>query len=47
MTVRYYVSHQEVLPEYTCRRDDIAHALPIRRRIIGGALDHAIGELRH
>jgi hypothetical protein len=45
MTVRYYVSHQEVLPEYTCQRDGIAHARPICQRIIGGALDHAIGEL--
>jgi DNA invertase Pin-like site-specific DNA recombinase len=45
MTVRYYVSHQQVLPEYTCQRDGIAHARPICQRMIGGALDHAIGEL--
>jgi DNA invertase Pin-like site-specific DNA recombinase len=45
MTVRYYVSHQEVLPEYTCQRDGIEHARPICQRIVGGALDRAIGEL--
>lgn len=45
MTVRYYVSHREVLPEYTCQRDGIEHARPICQRIVGGALDHAIGEL--
>jgi DNA invertase Pin-like site-specific DNA recombinase len=45
MTVRYYVSHHEVLPEYTCQRDGIEHARPICQRILGGALDQAIGEL--
>jgi hypothetical protein len=45
MTVRYYVSHHEVLPEYTCQRDGIAHARPICQRVIGGALDRAVGEL--
>ena len=45
MTVRYYVSHHEVLPEYTCQREGIAHARPICQRIVGGALDNAIGDL--
>ena len=45
MTIRYYVSHREVLPEYACQRDGIEHARPICQRIVGGALDHAIGEL--
>lgn len=45
MTVRYYVSHHEVLPEYTCQREGIQHAQPICQRIVGGALDRAIGEL--
>ena len=45
MTVRYYVSHHEVLPEYICQRDGIEHARPICQRIIGGALDRAVGDL--
>src|SRR5436309_2754643 len=45
MTVRYYVSHHAVLPEYTCQRDGSEHARPICQRIVGGALDRAIGEL--
>src|SRR5712691_664659 len=45
MTIRYYVSHHEVLPEYTCQRESIEHARPICQRIVGGALDRAIGEL--
>jgi hypothetical protein len=45
MTIRYYVSHHEVLPEYTCQRAGIEHAQPICQRIVGGALDRAIGEL--
>jgi DNA invertase Pin-like site-specific DNA recombinase len=45
MTIRYYVSHREVLPEYTCQREGIEHAQPICQRIVGGALDRAIGDL--
>ena len=45
MTIRYYVSHHEVLPEYTCQREGIEHAQPICRHIVGGALDRAIGDL--
>src|SRR5712691_7951173 len=45
MTIRYYVSHHEVLPEYTCQREGIEHARPICQRIVGGALDRAIGDL--
>jgi DNA invertase Pin-like site-specific DNA recombinase len=45
MTIRYYVSHREVVPEYTCQREGIEHARPICQRIVGGALDRAIGEL--
>jgi DNA invertase Pin-like site-specific DNA recombinase len=45
MTIRYYVSHREVVPEYTCQHDGIEHARPICQRIVGGALDRAIGEL--
>jgi Recombinase len=45
MTIRYYVSHREVVPEYTCQREGIEHARPICQRIVGGALHRAIGEL--
>ncbi|MEP6698082.1 MAG: recombinase family protein [Pseudonocardiales bacterium] len=45
MTIRYYVSHREVLPEYVCQREGIQHAHAICQRIVGGALDRAIGEL--
>jgi DNA invertase Pin-like site-specific DNA recombinase len=45
MTIRYYVSHNEVLPEYACQREGIEHAQPICQRIVGGALDRAIGDL--
>ena len=45
MTIRYYVSHGEIVPEYTCQREGIEHARPICQRIVGGALDRAIGEL--
>ena len=45
MTIRYYVSHSEVVPEYACQREGIEHAQPICQRIVGGALDRAIGDL--
>src|SRR6266700_7688528 len=45
MTIRYYISHNEVLPEYVCQREGIQHAQAICQRIVGGALDRAIGEL--
>jgi hypothetical protein len=45
MTIRYYVSHHEVLPEYVCQREGIEHAQAICQRIVGGALDRAIGDL--
>jgi DNA invertase Pin-like site-specific DNA recombinase len=45
MTIRYYVSHHEVLPEYMCQREGIQHGHAICQRIVGGALDRAIGDL--
>lgn len=45
MTIRYYVSHSEVVPEYICQREGIQHAHAICQRIVGGALDRAIGDL--
>ena len=45
MTIRYYVSHRDVLPEYVCQREGIEHAQGPCQRIVGGALDRAIGDL--
>jgi DNA invertase Pin-like site-specific DNA recombinase len=45
MTVRYYISHGQVQPEYSCQAESIEHAKPPCQRILGGALDHAIGDL--
>jgi DNA invertase Pin-like site-specific DNA recombinase len=45
MTVRYYTSHGQLLPDYRCQREGIEHAEGPCQRILGGALDRAIGEL--
>src|SRR5260370_6221784 len=45
MTVRYYTSHGQLQPEYCCQREGIEHAQAICQRILGAALDRAIGEL--
>ncbi len=45
MTIRYYVSHSEVLPEYVCQSEGIQHAQAICQRVLGGALDREIGDL--
>ena len=45
MTIRYYVSHSAVVPEYVCQREGIQRARAICQRIVGGALDRAIGDL--
>jgi DNA invertase Pin-like site-specific DNA recombinase len=45
MTIRYYVSHSEVLPAYVCQREGIDHAHGPCQRIVGGALDRTIGDL--
>jgi DNA invertase Pin-like site-specific DNA recombinase len=45
MTVRYYTSHGQLLPDYRCQREGIQHAEGPCQRILGGALDRAIGEL--
>ncbi len=45
MTVRYYMRHGQLLPEYVCQREGIEKAEPICQRLVGGDLDHAIGEL--
>jgi DNA invertase Pin-like site-specific DNA recombinase len=45
MSVRYYVSHAQLVPEYRCQREGIKYAHGICQRLVGGALDRAIGEL--
>jgi hypothetical protein len=45
MTIRFYVSHSEVLPEYVCQREGIEHAHAICQRVVGGSLDRAVGDL--
>ena len=45
MSVRYYMSHAQVVPEYRCQREGIKYAHGICQRVVGGALDRAIGEL--
>jgi DNA invertase Pin-like site-specific DNA recombinase len=45
MTVRYYTSHGQQVPEYSCQREGIQHAQSPCQRVLGGALDGAIGDL--
>jgi len=45
MSVRYYTSHAQLVPEYRCQREGIKYAHGICQRIVGGALDRAIGDL--
>src|SRR6266581_4258851 len=39
------MSHAQVVPEYRCQRDGLKYGRPICQRIVGRALDQAIGEL--
>ena len=45
MSLRYHVSHGDVIPVYLCQRGAVDRAEPICQRFIGDALDRAIGEL--
>ncbi len=45
MSVRYYTSHGEVLPEYVCQKRSIENAQAPCQRVLGGEIDRAIGEL--
>ena len=45
MTIRYYVRHGQLVPEYVCQRDGIEKAERICQRLVGGDLDQAIGDL--
>lgn len=45
MTIRYYTSRGQLIPEYCCQREGIQHAEPPCQRVMGGALDRAVGDL--
>ena len=45
MTVRYYVSHGRLLPEYVCQREGIEHGKPLCQRLLGAEVDQAVGDL--
>lgn len=45
MTIRYYTSHAQLVPEYRCQREGIERAEPPCQRVVGGALDRAVGDL--
>ena len=45
MSVHYHSAHGHLVPEYCCQREGIEHAQPPCQRVMGGALDRAIGAL--
>jgi DNA invertase Pin-like site-specific DNA recombinase len=46
MTVRYHTGRDgRTLPEYVCQQERIARSEPVCQRVLGGALDAALGEL--
>ncbi|NJD63088.1 MAG: recombinase family protein, partial [Deltaproteobacteria bacterium] len=45
MTVRYYVRHKELVPEYVCQRAGIERGEPLCQRLVGAEIDRAVGEL--
>ena len=45
MTVRYYVRHGELVPEYVCQREGIEKSEPLCQRLVGAEIDRAVGEL--
>ncbi|MCZ7663133.1 MAG: recombinase family protein [Thermoleophilia bacterium] len=45
MTVRYYVRHGELVPEYVCQREGIEKAEAPCQRLVGAEIDRAVGEL--
>jgi hypothetical protein len=46
MTVRYHQhAHERLVPDYVCQREGIEHGTGLCQRIVGGALDAAIGKL--
>jgi len=45
MTIRYYSSHGQLIPEYCCQSEGIQRAEAPCQRVMGGALDRAVGDL--
>jgi DNA invertase Pin-like site-specific DNA recombinase len=45
MTVRYHMRKTELVPDYICQRDGIAHAERVCQRILGSRIDAAISTL--
>ncbi len=45
MTVRYYMRHGDLLPQYSCQREGIQRAEPPCQRILGADIDRAVGVL--
>lgn len=45
MSVRYYVSHGQVVPDYVCQKRSIELAAPLCQRVLGRDLDRAVGDL--
>lgn len=45
MTVRYYHSHGELVPDYVCQRQGVENATHPCQRILGRDLDRALGDL--
>ena len=45
MTVRYHTRKTELVPDYICQRDGIAHAERVCQRILGSRIDTAISTL--
>ena len=45
MTIRYYVHHGQVVPEYLCQKRGIEKAEPPCQRLLGKDIDRAIGDL--
>ena len=45
MTIRYHQRAAQLVPEYMCQRHGLKHAEPICQRILGGAIDEAVGKL--
>jgi hypothetical protein len=45
MTVRYHTRNTELVPDYICQRDGIAHAERVCQRILGSRIDAAMSTL--
>lgn len=45
MTVRYHSRRGQLVPDYICQREGIAHGEAICQHIPGAAIDEAIGNI--